>query len=197
MSAGTRCVLIGLLVWFCLAFAVGLTGVFENVQPVGVAITVWSLTFLTLGFCFFLPVLREWASSIPTSWLVALHVTRFVGFYFLLLAQRGQLPEGFAQPAGIGDIAVATLALILLAVPVLRRSRVALLTWNSLGFVDILLVVAGALRFGLRDPESMRPLRVLPLSLLPMFLVPLIIATHVLLFIRLIGGGTSPIENRK
>lgn len=162
------------------------------------AITLWSLALLTLALCFLIPVLREWTASIPASWLVALHLTRFVGFYFLFLSNRGLLPAGFARPAGIGDIAVATLALVVLAVPLLRASRVALLTWNSLGFIDIVSVVAGALRFGLRNVESMRALRVLPLSLLPTFLVPLIIATHVVLFVRLFGEDRkSRIENRK
>ena len=44
MRTGTKKVLAVLLVWFCLALGFGLTGRFENVGAVGVAITVWSLT---------------------------------------------------------------------------------------------------------------------------------------------------------
>jgi hypothetical protein len=197
-QSGARLVFIGLAVWFCVALGFGLTGRFENVGAVEVAITVWSLAILALSVCGFVPAVRHWLATTNPGWLIALHLTRFVGFYFLLLSNRGLLPAGFARPAGIGDIGVATLALLVLAVPWLRTSRVVLLTWNSLGFIDIVLVVAGALRFGLGDVESMRALRVLPLSLLPTFLVPLIIATHVVLFVRLIGGRTrleSKIEN--
>lgn len=60
-----------------------------------------------------------------------------------------------------------------------------LLSWNTLGLIDIIFVVASALRFGLQDWQSMHALRELPLSLLPTFLVPLIIASHVLIFVRL------------
>jgi hypothetical protein len=59
------------------------------------------------------------------------------------------------------------------------------LIWNTFGLIDIVLVVFSALRFGLKDWQAMHVLRDLPLSLLPTFLVPLIIASHVLIFVRL------------
>lgn len=68
----------------------------------------------------------------------------------------------------------------------LNLRRPFLLTWNTLGLIDIVFVVASALRFGLKDWQSMHMLGELPLSLLPTFLVPLIIASHVLIFVRLI-----------
>jgi hypothetical protein len=58
-----------------------------------------------------------------------------------------------------------------------------------MGFVDIIFVVFSALRFGLRDWQSMHALRELPLSLLPTFLVPLIIVSHVLIFVRLTASA--------
>ncbi len=53
---------------------------------------------------------------------------------------------------------------------------------------DILFVVMSALRFGLKDWESMHALREFPLCLLPTFLVPLIIASHVLIYFRAARG---------
>ena len=187
MVAGTKSVSAVLLVWFCLAFGFGLTGRFENAGAVAVAITVWSLTLLTLAVCGIIPTIRRWVVEAPPPWFVALHLNRFVGFYFLFLASRGLLPHRFAVPAGIGDAVVAVAACLILLIPGLRGSRPVLLTWNSIGLIDILLVVSSALRFGLRNLESMHALRVLPLSLLPTFLVPLIIATHVLLFVKLLA----------
>jgi hypothetical protein len=65
-------------------------------------------------------------------------------------------------------------------------AKTLLLIWNSIGLIDIIFVVSSALRFGLKDWQSMHALRELPLSLLPTFLVPLIIAAHILIFVRLI-----------
>jgi hypothetical protein len=65
------------------------------------------------------------------------------------------------------------------------------LIWNTLGLIDIVFVVFSALRFGLKDWQSMQALRELPLSLLPTFLVPLVIASHVLIFVRLARAGTN------
>ena len=115
-----------------------------------------------------------------------LHVTRFVGFYFLALYRRGELPYAFAVPGGYGDIAVAILALLVVFLPLDPARRTRFLTiWNVIGLTDIMLVVATAIRLNLADASQMRTLLHLPLSLQPTFLVPLIIATHVMIFARL------------
>jgi hypothetical protein len=163
----------------------GIGGWFQNFSAAGIALTVWTLTALALLACWKISEVRAWAIMVDLKWLIALHITRFVGFYFLILAGRGELPSGFARPAGVGDIAVAVLALLLVAIPFLRGMRAVVLTWNVFGLLDILFVAFSALHFGRRDLESMLPLRVLPLSLLPTFLVPLIIAAHVLIFVRM------------
>jgi len=118
--------------------------------------------------------------------LIALHLTRFVGFYFLCLYRKGQLPRALAIPAGWGDIVIAIFALVLLvAWSRVGRQRGALLLWNALGLLDILFVVADAAKQALGDPTSMAALLRLPLSLLVTFLVPLIIGSHLLIFARL------------
>ena len=50
---------------------------------------------------------------------------------------------------------------------------------------DILFVIATAARLALANPLSMSALLRVPLSLLPTYFLPLIIATHVVLFVRL------------
>ncbi|HEY4284512.1 MAG TPA: hypothetical protein VGM62_15725, partial [Chthoniobacterales bacterium] len=132
-----------------------------------------------------------WTKDVALSRLIALHVIRFVGIYFLLLCRRGSLSCAFATPAGWGDITVAIGAIILLAWLRADRTghtRVPLrltLAWNILGLLDIVLVVIVAFRIGLGDWQGMAPLRTLPLMLLPTFLVPTIIVSHILIFVRL------------
>lgn len=195
MQRETRVVLLGLSAWLCFALAIGVAGPFRNASAPGVAVTVWSLTALLLLACWKVPAINTWWHNVDLRWLVLLHATRFVGFYFLVLCRRGELSCAFAQPAGIGDICVAATALLYLALrsrTTLRHMpegrhlyRNRLLVWNGAGLLDILFVVLAALRIGLRNWEPMAPLRELPLSLLPTFLVPLIIASHVLIFVRL------------
>jgi len=94
---------------------------------------------------------------------------------------------------GWGDIVVAVGALgIVLLVPDLLARRGWVMAWNLVGLADILFVVATAARLAMADPASMQPLLRLPLGLLPTFLVPLIIASHVLLFRRLLPEAVRP-----
>jgi hypothetical protein len=144
------------------------------------------LTTALLTCYFKAPGFRAWIDTLDLRALVLLHVTRFVGLSFLLLYQRGELPYAFAVPGGWGDITVATLALLVCFIPMTDVARRRAITiWNVVGFMDILLVVITAGRLGLQDMHQMRALTYLPLSLLPTFLVPLIIATHLMIFLRL------------
>ncbi len=173
-----------LLAWLC--FAVGLASWFQNASALAVAATVWTLTALVLLACWKVRTIRACVFDIDLRWLVLLHLTRlFAGAYFLVLCQRGQLPCAFAIPAGWGDIGIGVLAVaVVSAMRPTQFAKLFLLSWNMLGLIDIVFVVASALRFGLRDWQSMHALRELPLSLLPTFLVPLIISSHVLIFVR-------------
>jgi hypothetical protein len=184
-----RVVILVLLGWLC--FAVGLSGWFHDATAPAVAATVWTLTALVLLACWKIGPIKAFALNVDLRWLVLFHVTRFfAGVYFLVLCQRGQLPYGFARPAGWGDIVVAVLALAVLGATRTHFAKTLFLTWNTLGLIDIIFVVFSALRFGLKDWQSMLALRELPLSLLPTFLVPLIVASHVLIFVRLVRAGT-------
>ena len=177
-------------IWFLAAAAIGRSGILvDRARPPLPQLVLVALTITVLVAVRAIPALRLWARSVDSRAYVALHLSRFLGIYFLVLHARGELPESFAVPAGAGDILIAFLALILLGWgapepgPRLRAYRY----WNVLGLADIVLVVVGATRLALAGPEAMARWLRLPLSLLPTFLVPLIIATHVMLFGKLSG----------
>jgi len=175
------------IAWFLLAVGLGASGLLRAARPplpqailIGLAATLLVLYWTPTSF-------RDWALAVDLRILVAVHVTRLVGIYFLVLYARGELPYAFAVSGGWGDIAVAVaaVAVCLCAEPTSPRGRSILLAWNALGLSDIVFVVLTAACLAVATPESMRALLRLPLSLLPTFLVPIIIATHVIIFSRL------------
>jgi len=176
-------------IWFLAAVAAGASGILARLAPPRPQVLLVGLTLaLVLGWAF-VPSFRLWLAGVGLRSAMALHVTRFVGAYFLVLYSRGLLPFQFAVVGGWGDIAIAATAvawIVLARDPEAHRGLLSL--WNFCGLADIVFVVATAARMAMADPSSMGPLRTLPLSLLPTFLVPLIIASHLLIFWRLTFG---------
>ena len=182
-------VLLVIVLWLVAAIVFGASGLPQRLKPPAPQVLLLGLSVLSLLAVFLLPRLRTWAEALDVRWLVALHLTRFVGFYFLLLYNRGEMPKAFAVTAGWGDNVVATLAILLLVAgaPPRQGRWLLYLIWNIIGLIDILFVIATAARIGIKDPASMHALLTLPLNLLPTWLVPLIIASHIVLFVRLAG----------
>lgn len=174
------------LAWLAIALLAGWTGLTTHMRPPVPQVILFGSAGLILLAFWRAKNFRAWILSLPPRALVLPHVVRFIGFYFLVLHARGELPWAFAVPGGWGDIATATLALLVSTLNAETRwGKRAYLTWNILGLIDILFVVATATRLFLANPDSMSALLRLPLSLLPTFIVPLILAMHVMLFARL------------
>jgi hypothetical protein len=175
--------LLFLVVWLIVALLVSVAGLLHQVPiplpALGAAITILLLVVLAVW-----PSWRERALAGGPRPLVAFHLVRFVGFYFLWLYRLGVLPRNFAVPAGWGDIIVAVLAIPLLLMRDWASSgrRLFLLVWNVIGLLDILMVVSIAMRLASVDPGFQRGFASLPLSLLPTYVVPLVIASHALIF---------------
>ncbi len=175
--------------WFIAALAVGAAEMLDRlpVPPPAVAgmLTATALAVLALSDGLRRAVLDR--GPVP---LVALHLVRFVGIWFLVLYARGELPPDFAQQAGWGDIVVAAGAVLLLLLGLPARSRGrrrVLLAWNVVGLADILFVIGSAMRLPAAERGAVMPFFHLPLSLLPTFFVPLIIVSHLLIFLWIRG----------
>lgn len=183
-SAATK-VRVVILCWLFVALVAGESHLLALIPPPGPQLLIASLTLAVLVAYQAWPALHEWLDQLGTRPIVALHISRFVGLYFIFLYSQGRLPYDFAVPGGIGDCAVALGALLIVLWPGRIMHRRVIKLWNVFGLVDILYVVFTAGRLAFKNPEVMGALYVLPLSLLPLFLVPLIISTHLILFVRL------------
>ena len=189
MSAAvtTRPAIVGALVWLVAATVVGATGALAALRAepliLGVLLTVVAVVVTSR-----VPSMRQAVDAIPVRALVGVHAVRFIGIVFLVLAARGELSSQFGQRAGWGDIVVASMAVVLALIGPGSSGarRGALLTWNTLGMLDLLAAVGtAALVIGRGDSPGMEPLLRLPLLLVPVFAVPVLLATHVALFRRL------------
>lgn len=172
-----------LLIWGALAVAVGAAGLGDSpVPPPAIAaglVAAWLVAYGVSGR------VKGWVRAVPLGALIAIHLVRFVGAWFIALYRRGELPFEFAVPGGWGDIlaAAGAAALLVGAIPARTRGRRgAVLAWNVLGLLDILYVLATAARLYFADPTRLAPLTRLPLSLLPTYFVPLVVLSHLRIF---------------
>ena len=130
----------------------------------------------------FAPQLARMAPATALFWLALPHTFRHIGMVFVVPGVVAhELPAGFALPAGYGDLATGVLALV--AVLLLRAhwSGAIGLVWlfNIVGTLDL----ANALRhvdvvsgFG-------------AVWYIPTMLVPLLLATHLMMLVRLMRGA--------
>lgn len=187
--ARTRSVLLGAALWLVIAVIVSFARLPQKLTPPAPQIVVLILTVALIAFSRLYAPLRAWIVSVDLRALVGFHLLRAIaGAGFLWAASRGTLSSDFANVAGYGDIIVAILAfaLILLVSPLRAEAPLAYVTWNTLGFIDIVLVIVTATRLGIADPTAMAQLLKPPFALIPLFLVPIVIASHIWLFERLL-----------
>ncbi|MBR0870254.1 hypothetical protein JQ633_07795 [Bradyrhizobium tropiciagri] len=138
------------------------------------------------------PVLAVWSAGnrgifdgIPFESLLTFFYWRAVfGALLLVAGAVGRLPTDFAISAGLGDIAVTILMVMVLAIRTASGSEVrgAVLLWNTIGFVDMVNVLVGAATVVRPWAEH----RGMPGQFgLQLFGVPIFIALHILVFGRL------------
>jgi hypothetical protein len=132
-------------------------------------------------------------SAIPLHWLVAAQVYRVAGGIFLVLWADGRLPWQFALPAGIGDVATGSVAVVLAAL--LAQNAIgahrATYAWCLFGIADLVVAITmGAMtspgRAHLLAFEAPNLLiSSYPLVMVPTFAVPLALMLHGLVLWRL------------
>lgn len=155
---------------------VPLIGVLFAVPLAAVGIAAWTSTAVRSAFM-----------AAPMPLLIGIHALRILGVLFLLLAAAGRLAGPFPYFAGIGDMLTGALA-IPLALGIARTGQVpvrAVLGWNLLGSVDLILAVALGITSAPDSPLQLfhagvgsTAVQHLPFVLIPTVLVPFFLITH-------------------
>jgi len=123
-------------VWFAVAVFSSASGATLAQRPplpqVGIC-GLLGLLFVAFGY---LKVFRSWLYAIPLHWLVAVHISRFVGAYFLILYHRNELPFAFAVLGGCGDISTSCICYCVssTALPFAGHATCDLLDLEYIGF---------------------------------------------------------------
>ena len=191
----------GIMAWFLVAATLAALGAFR-IERLGTLVIGLSLMIPVVAGIVLTrtsPAFRARVLAIPIAILIALHVGRLLGAFFLVLHSEGRLPPTFAHAAGWGDIAVGVLA-IPVAVAAYRRTSgwpALVLAWNAFGFVDLITAVTlgvgsadSPLRFIDETPAS-SAVGTLPWALIPTFLVPMYLLTHLAIFAQLKRAWSS------
>jgi hypothetical protein len=138
-------------------------------------------------------------SAIPLHWLVAAQVYRVAGGIVLVLWVDGRMPWQFALPAGIGDVATASVAVVVAAL--LARNAIgahrATYAWCLFGIADIVVATimgamtspAAAHLLALEAPNVL--IASYPLVMHPFYGVPLALMLHGLVLWRLRRGTAA------
>jgi hypothetical protein len=180
-----------LVLWGLAAAAAGAFHLFVHLPPAVVPLLVAGLS---IGFS--VAVARvDWlaaaAAGLGVRAILAVHLFRFVGLYFLWLHTQGRLPVEFAQRAGWGDVAAAAGAAVLLLWPEGTGFRRALLGWNIFAAADLFVAVGTAGWLNATRPGSMIELSGLPLALIPLWAVPVLLTSHIYLVRRRVCSGAA------
>ncbi|GLZ29653.1 hypothetical protein Lesp02_18430 [Lentzea sp. NBRC 105346] len=165
--------------WFIAAFVAGALGWFQTEgtePPIVLGVAAGLPPLAVLAALRWSPRFNQWVGTRDHGLLINLQAWRIGGFVFVALWAQGLLPAGFALPAGIGDVAIATTA------PFVAKyaptGRIFTL-WTALGILDLVTAVSLGIAHGLTDP-AMAIVSRLPLSLIPTFGVPFLLVVHLL-----------------
>lgn len=183
--------------WIGLSIALAATGIYAaTATPVPVVGVMVGLPLIVAGVAALLSAgMREVLLALPVTLLVGLNTLRIVpGAFMVLLALQGRLSGPFPQSAGWGDVIVGLTAIPLTMATArnLWGNRRAVLAWNILGTLDLVIAVLLGVASAPGSPLDIfgetigsTAMWSLPWSNIPTLLVPFYLVTHGIVFARL------------
>ncbi|WP_316833590.1 hypothetical protein [Pedobacter nutrimenti] len=151
-------------------------------------VMIWAgmpLLFILFGFIGNTGLVKTLLHSIKLESLIAIHIFRLVGVFFIILYGNHLLPAEFAFSAGLGDIITA-----LLTLPVARMAskqkpgwKTAVYAWNIFGMLDIINLLVIAVITGANG--NLREMAIFPFVWFPAFAPATILFLHTLVFRKL------------
>ncbi len=135
-----------------------------------------------------LKIYKDFLENIALENLVAVHIFRLIGIFFLLLAFHDALPKLFAIVAGLGDI-LTSITCIFVAKSIKQQKTYAktlALLWNTFGLMDIMFTAVTAIVLTKLSIDNgtmgVDTLARFPFCLIPAFAPPIIIFLHIAIF---------------
>ena len=178
-------VLIG---WLGVALALGMSGIYRTGADEIPKIQYGILVPILIGAMLIMRSsgVARVIDAVPQHWLIGVQLYRALGIIFLILYGAGKMPGLFAWPAGIGDVLVGALALVV-AIAYARgpeKNGDLVRAWNILGLTDLGVAVATGMitapspiqQFAFDLPNEL--VGSFPLILIPTYLVPLSVLLH-------------------
>jgi hypothetical protein len=149
---------------------------------------VWAgipLMVILFGFIGNTSLFKTLLRSIKLESLIAVHVFRIVGVFFIILYGYQLLPMKFAFFAGMGDILTAILALPVARMVAKQQPgwKTAVYAWNIFGILDIVDLLVIAVITGANG--NLREVAVFPFVWFPAFAPATILFLHTLVFRKL------------
>lgn len=189
-------VLATIIIWGVIIASLAKNGAFQakgELPPVNILFAAVIPPGIFLFAYRFVAAVRAWVSGLDLALITGLQGWRVVGAAFVFAWGYGQLPAGFAAPAGIGDILVGLMAPFV-AMKVARQTP----DWQK---ASRMLIIAGMADFtvaftmgialrdrGVADAVASQHTGLLaefPLTMIPSFLVPAFIILHLIVLLRL------------
>ena len=188
-----RNVIIFFITYYLYVTIMSFTGIFQanTLHPKILIFTGIPLTLFYFVFVFRTKLFWKILENVKLSSLVKIHVFRLVGIFFIVGWYYGILPKSFALIGGIGDLFAAVTA-IFVAKLIEKKSKnhkTITLTWNIIGFWDIVSVITSAIYITKQaidnNTQGVLEMTKFPFCLIPAFAPATIIFIHICIFKKL------------